>query len=75
MPDFYGQPKDINATDIPFFAASVRPTAELRFSAAHSESHISRRHLNELLNAEDVAGIELDENAVRKHADRGLLLV
>ena len=44
-----------NADDrnIPFFSSSVRPHAELRFSSAHSESHVPGRHLNALLNAED----------------------
>ena len=54
--------------DIPFFGSSVRPQAELRFSGAHSESHIPGRHLNALLNAENAIGIELDESAIRKHA-------
>ncbi|MEE2752831.1 MAG: hypothetical protein VX910_02525 [Candidatus Latescibacterota bacterium] len=55
--------------DIPFFGSSVRPHAELRFSGAHSESHIPGRHLNALLNAENAIGISLDESAVRKHAE------
>ena len=36
--------------DIPFFGSYVRPQAELRFSAAHSEAHVPGRHLNALLN-------------------------
>ena len=37
-----------NAADnnMPFFGSRVRPQAELRFSAAHSEGHVSGRHLN-----------------------------
>ena len=60
-----------NADDrnIPFFGSSVRPHAELRFSGAHSESHVPGRHLNALLNAEDAIGLSLDESAVRKHAE------
>ena len=54
--------------DIPFFGSRVRPQAELRFSAAHSEAHVPGRHLNALLNAEDAAGIEVDEAAIEKHA-------
>jgi hypothetical protein len=91
VPEFYGQLKDVNTTDIedairlgchtmqnvfnaddrdiPFFGSSVRPYADLRFSGAHSESHIPGRHLNALLNAEDAIGISLDESAVRKHAE------
>jgi hypothetical protein len=91
MPEFYGQLKNVNTTDIPdairlgcqtmqsvfnaddrdipFFGSSVRPHAELRFSGAHSESHVPGRHLNALLNAENAIGITLDESAVRKHAE------
>ena len=60
-----------NADDrsIPFFGSSIRPHAELRFSTAHSESHVPGRHLNALLNAEDAVGITLDESAVGKHAE------
>ena len=54
--------------DIPFFGSRVRPQAELRFSAAHSEAHVPGRHLNALLNAEDAAGVEVDEAAIEKHA-------
>ena len=54
--------------DIPFFGSRVRPQAELRFSAAHSEAHVPGRHLNALLNAEDAAGVEVDEVAIEKHA-------
>jgi len=59
-----------NADDphrVPFFGAGMRPPA-LSFSAHHSESHTPGRHLNALLNAEDGAGIELDEAAVKLHA-------
>ena len=54
--------------DVPFFGSRVRPQAELRFSAAHSEAHVPGRHLNALLNAEDAAGVEVDEAAIEKHA-------
>ena len=54
--------------DIPFFGSQVRPQAELRFSAAHSEAHVPGRHLNALLNAEDAAGVAIAEAAVEKHA-------
>ena len=36
----------------------------LRFYLAHSEAHVSGRHLNALLNAEDAAGITLEEDCV-----------
>ena len=54
--------------DIPFFGSRVRPEASLGFSSVHSEAHVPGRHLNALLNAEDAAGIRLDEDAVDKHA-------
>ena len=54
--------------DIPFFGSRVHPQARLSFSPAHSEAHVPGRHLNGLLNAEDAAGICLDEEAVDKHA-------
>ena len=51
--------------DIPYFGANVRPEARLRGS---SEAHTPGRHLNALLNAEDALGIEIEEDAVDKHA-------
>ncbi len=59
-----------NADDneIPFFKSRVYPDTILAFNPNHSESHVPGRHLNALLNAEDVANIELDERAVQKHA-------
>ena len=58
-----------NADDdqVPFFGSILRPKAALNFSAHHSESHVPGRHLNALLNAEDAAGVELDEEAVENH--------
>ena len=61
--------------DVPFFGSRVRPQAELRFSAAHSEAHVPGRHLNALLNAEDAAGVEVDEAAIEKTRGRGVLFV
>lgn len=59
-----------NADDnhIPFFGSRVRPAAELSFSWAYSEAHVPGRHLNALLNAENVAGIMLDEDCIDHHA-------
>ncbi len=54
--------------DIPFMASSVRPVAQLSFTSSCSEAHIPGRHLNALLNAEDVAGISIDEQCIEKHA-------
>ena len=65
-----------NADDpegVPFFSSSLRPEARLSFSGAHSESHVPGRHLNALLEAEDAAGIEVDEEVVRRHRHAALL--
>ena len=50
-----------NADDnqVPFFGSTVWPEASLSFSAHHSESHVPGRHLNALLNAEEVVGSSL----------------
>ena len=55
--------------DIPFFGSSVRPEAELTFSSVNSEAHVPGRHLNALLNAEEAAGIVIDDECVDKLAD------
>ncbi len=64
-----------NADDdhIPFFGSTVRPDPGFSFSPVHSESHVPGRHLNALLNAEDAAGIQLDEDAVNHHANAAFL--
>ena len=54
--------------DIPFFGSEVLPNPRLSFSNVHSESHVPGRHLNALLNAEDVAGVSISEEAVERHA-------
>jgi hypothetical protein len=58
-----------NADDdqIPFFTSIVHPNASLKFHACHSEAHVPGRHLNALLNAEDAAGVEVDQAAVENH--------
>ena len=64
-----------NADDnqVPFFGSSVKPKAWFRFSANSSESHVPGRHLNALLNAEEVVGVGLDEQAVENHRRAALL--
>jgi len=52
----------------PYFGAQILPEACMAFGSCHGESHVPGRHLNALLNAEDAAGIELDERAVELHA-------
>jgi hypothetical protein len=54
--------------DIPFFDVFVKPDAKMTFSPWGSECHVPGRHLNALLNAEDAASIEIDEDAVTRHA-------
>ena len=54
--------------DIPFFDVVVRPQARMAFSPGASESHVPGRHLNAVLNAENAAGIRIDEDAVERHA-------
>ena len=56
---------DSEDRDIPYFGARGRPDPQL---GRTSESHVPGRHLNAMLNAEDAAGIRLDEDAVDKHA-------
>ena len=58
-----------NADDdhVPFFLSEVWPDPRLEFNSFHSEAHVPGRHLNALLNAEDAAGITLDEAAVENH--------
>ena len=54
--------------DMPFFGAHVRPhPPALAWSEFHAESHIPGRHLNALLAAEGVAGVEIDEEVIEKH--------
>ena len=56
---------NLDDNGIPYGGASVRPVAKL---AGSSEAHTPGRHLNALLNAEDAAGIAIDETVVEKHA-------
>ena len=58
-----------NADDneIPFFGSEVLPNPRLGFSSVHSEAPVPGRHLNALLSAEAIAGVSIDEEAVRKH--------
>ncbi len=55
---------DADDNDFPFFKTDVRPVAKMEFSSAHSEAHTPGRHLNALLNAEHVLGIQINEEAV-----------
>ena len=63
-----------NADDnnIPFFRSYVWPEPVLDFHPYLSEAHIPGRHLNGLLNAEDVIGVQLDEKAVKNHRNAAL---
>lgn len=59
-----------NADDnnIPFFVSEVRPNPHLGFSGSFSEAHVPGRHLNALLNAEDVLGVAIPDEVIEKHA-------
>ena len=59
--------------DVPFFSSQVRPQARLRFQSHFSEAHVPGRHLNALLNAEDAAGVRIDEACIEKHARAAFL--
>ncbi|MCY4527330.1 MAG: hypothetical protein OXB89_12075 [Anaerolineaceae bacterium] len=56
-------------SDRPFFSAFVRPAARLGWSGHYSDAHVPGRHLNALIAAKVYLGVEIDEEAVRKHAD------
>ena len=59
---------DADDDSMPFFSSWAWPEARLDFSAYHSEAHVPGRHLNGLLNAEDVLGIKVDPAAIENHA-------
>ncbi len=52
----------------PFFSAFIRPAARLGWSGHYSDAHVPGRHLNALVAANEVMGVEIDGQAVRKHA-------
>lgn len=58
-----------NADDnnVPYFNSSVWPAAALGFSMHHTEAHVPGRHLNALLNAEDVSGRRIPDTVIEHH--------
>ena len=50
--------------DVPYFRVVARPEGYLAISM---EDHVPGRHLNALLNAQDAAGVEVDEDCIEKH--------
>ena len=54
---------DPNGDDVPYFRVAVLPEA---YFGIPLESHVPGRHLNALLNAEDVAGLDVDEEVIEK---------
>ena len=56
---------DPDGDDVPYFRVVVRPGA---YFAKPWESHVPGRHLNALLNAEDAAGLEVEETYIEKFA-------
>ena len=61
---------DADDGDLPRFGAALRPEARLEGTYL---SHVPGRHLNALLNAEDAAGIEVDEECIETHARAAFL--
>ena len=53
--------------DIPFFVSRARPNPMLGFNCPLSDAHVPGRHLNALLSARDVLGIEVEEAVIEKH--------
>ena len=53
--------------DMPFFEANTWPYASMAFSPHLSECHVPGRHLNALLAAEAVTGVEIDPTAIERH--------
>ena len=58
----------LNADDngVPFFDVVARPNPKMSFCPYTSEAHVPGRFLNALLTAEDLLGINLDEEAEEK---------
>ena len=55
--------------DRPFFSACIRPTACLGWSNFYSDAHVPGRHLNALVAARKYMNVDIDEEAIKKHAD------
>ena len=53
--------------NIPYFGSEVLPNPKLFFSDRHSESHIPGRHLNALLTASNIFGVDIDESVIDNH--------
>ena len=53
--------------NFPYMMAHVRPEAYFDFNSSYSDTNLPGRHLNALLNAEDAAGIALNEEAIERH--------
>lgn len=58
---------DTDDDNRPFFESRLLPEAQLLWNSSHSESHVPGRHLNALLNAQSVLGIQIDESAIANH--------
>ena len=57
---------DPDGDDVPYFRVAVLPEA---YFGIPLESHVPGRHLNALLNAEDAAGLEVEEEVIEKFAN------
>ena len=56
-----------NDNNVPYFASEVLPNPRLGFSEKHSESHVPGRHLNALLNTEDVIDLKIKNDTILNH--------
>ena len=65
-----GNVLNVDDNYFPFFGSVVRPDVHLGWGL---ESDIPGRHLDALLNAEDAAGVPVDEDVVEKEANALLL--
>lgn len=54
--------------DTPFFLTHTLPETYLAYCGDFSEAHVPGRHLNALLRAESVLGVEVEEGCIEKHA-------
>ncbi|MES2458726.1 MAG: hypothetical protein V4594_24435 [Bacteroidota bacterium] len=54
--------------DLPFFGTTVGEQSDFWFNDSHTEAHIPGRHLNALLNAEQVLGLKIEAGVIEKHS-------
>ena len=67
-----GRVFDPDDDNLPYFRVIVHPEAYLGMPMP---DHVPGRHINALLNAAEVAGIEVDEEVIDKHAAANYLSI